>query len=58
MINFMLMQKVIKIKGDLFKKECTLTHDPELDKLKGKVWAPKKLEEVNKMLRKLKTLPK
>jgi len=53
------MKKVYKIKGDLFKKECTLTYDPELDKLQGKVWAPKKLEEVNKLLRNLKTpLPK
>jgi hypothetical protein len=53
------MKKVLKIKGDLFKRECTLTHNPELDKLKGKIWAPEKLEEANRQLRNLKTpLPK
>jgi len=53
------MKKVYKVKSDLFNKVCTLTHDPELDKLQGKIWAPKKLEEVNKLLRNLKTpLPK
>jgi hypothetical protein len=55
------MKKVFKYKSRLFGKEVvlTFTHNPELDKLKGKVWAPEKLEEVNKMLRNLKTpLPK
>ena len=53
------MKKVIKVYSDLFKKECTLTHDPELDKLKGKIWAPKKWEEVNRLLKNFKpSMPK
>lgn len=52
-------KKVIKYQSDLFKKELTLTVDPSLNKLKGKTLAPKKLEEANKSLRKLKNvLPK
>jgi hypothetical protein len=51
-------KKVIKVYSDLFKRECTLIHDPELDKLKGKIWAPKKVEEIDKILRKIKSLPK
>jgi hypothetical protein len=50
-------KKVVKVYSDLFKKECTLTHDPELDKLKGKILAPKKLEEANKALGKVKNWP-
>jgi hypothetical protein len=55
------MKKVFKYKSNLFNQEVelTFTYNPELDKLIGKVWAPKKLEEVNKLLRNLKTpLPK
>jgi hypothetical protein len=52
-------QKSIKYKSDLFKQEVTLTIDENLNKLKGKVLAPKKLEAANKSLRKLKhALPK
>lgn len=52
-------QKVIKHQSDLFKQEVTLTVDENLNKLKGKVLAPKKLEAANKALRKLKNvLPK
>lgn len=52
-------QKVIKYQSDLFKQEVTLTVDENLNKLKGKVLAPKKLEAANKALRKLKgPLPK
>ena len=40
-------------------QEMTFTVSEKLNKLKGKVLAPKKLEEANKMLRELKTpLPK
>ena len=40
-------------------QKVTVTVDEELNKLKGKVFAPKKLEEANESLRKLKTpLPK
>jgi hypothetical protein len=53
------MKKVIKVKSDLFQQETTYTVSKELNKLKGKNLAPKKLEEANKLLRKLKTpLPK
>jgi hypothetical protein len=52
-------QKIIKHKSDLFNQEVTLTIDENLNKLKGKVLAPKKLEAANKSLRKLKhILPK
>jgi len=51
--------KSIKYKSDLFKQEVTLTIDENLNKLKGKVLAPRKLENANKSLRKLKdSLPK
>ena len=51
--------KIIKYKSDLFKQEVTLTIDDNLNKLKGKVLAPKKLEAANKSLRRLKDiLPK
>lgn len=61
MINFIIMKKVYKHKSNLFGKEVelTFTYDPNLDKLQGKVWAPKKLAEANRLLRNLKTpLPK
>ncbi|HZE84578.1 MAG TPA: hypothetical protein VE035_09725 [Puia sp.] len=52
-------QKTIKYKSDLFKQEVTLTVDENLNKLKGKVLAPKKLAAANKSLRRLKDfLPK
>ena len=52
-------QRSIKYKSDLFKQEVTLTVDQNLNKLKGKALAPKKLEAANKSLRKLKNvLPK
>jgi hypothetical protein len=52
-------QKTIKHKSDLFSQEVTLTIDENLNKLKGKVLAPKTLEAANKSLRKLKhVLPK
>jgi hypothetical protein len=43
------MKKVFKYKSDLFKQEVTFTLNEELNKLKGKVWAPKKLEEANRV---------
>lgn len=52
-------QKVIKYQSDLFKQEITLTIDENLNKLKGKILAPKKLEAANKALRKFRNvLPK
>jgi hypothetical protein len=51
--------KKLNYKSDLFAQEVTLTGDEELNKLKGKVLAPKKLAEANKSLRKIKdNLPK
>jgi len=53
------MKRVIKHKSELFDKEITFTVNEKLNKLKGRVLAPKKLAEANKLLRKLKTpLPK
>lgn len=46
--------KVIKYQSDLFKQEVTLTFDSELNKLKGRVLAPKKLDAANKALDRLK----
>ena len=48
-----------KSKSDLFGGKITYTLDENLEKLKGKILAPKKLEEANKLLRNLKSpLPK
>ena len=53
------MKKVIKHKSELSGQEITFTVNEKLNKLKGKVLAPKKLADANKLLRKLKTpLPK
>jgi hypothetical protein len=55
----MIKQKIIKYKIDLFKQEMTLTMDENLNKLKGRVLALKKLDAANKALRRLKhALPK
>jgi hypothetical protein len=47
-------QKVTKYKSDLLKQEATVTIDDSLNKLKGKVFAARKLADANKALRKLK----
>ena len=53
------MKKSIKNKSDLIPQEITYTVSADLNKLKGKNLAPKKLKEANELLRKLKTpLPK
>lgn len=49
------MKKVIKYKSTLSKQEITFTVDEKLNKLKGKVLAPKKLADANNLLRKLKS---
>jgi hypothetical protein len=52
-------QQPIIYKSDLFKQEVTVIIDEDLNKLKGKVLAPKKLEAANRSLQKLKhALPK
>jgi len=43
---------------NLFDREITLIVDEKLNRLKGKVLAPKKLAEANKLLSKIKSLPK
>jgi hypothetical protein len=47
--------KVIKYKSKFSGQEITLTVDENLNKLKGKVLAPRKLEDANRLLRKLKS---
>jgi len=46
----------IKYKSNLFQQEVTLTVDENLNKLKGKVLAPKKLAAANRSLKKLRAL--
>lgn len=53
------MEQVTKFKSELTGQEMTFTVSEKLNKLKGKVLAPKKLADANDLLRKLKTpLPK
>ena len=53
------MKRATKYKSELTGTEVTFTVSEKLNKLKGKVLAPKKLSDANKLLRKLKTpLPK
>ena len=52
------MKKIEKKVKTSWGHEMTLTVDEKLNKLKGKILAPKKLEEANKHLRKMKSLPK
>jgi hypothetical protein len=55
----MSMKQAIKHKSELTGSEITFTVSEKLNKLKGKVLAPKKLADANKLLRNLKTpLPK
>ncbi|WP_431209677.1 hypothetical protein ACQ86N_26505 [Puia sp. P3] len=49
------MKKVIKHKSELTGAEVNFTVSEKLNKLSGKVLAPKKLADANKLLRKLKT---
>lgn len=49
------MKQAIKHKSELTGSEITFTVSEKLNKLKGKVLAPKKLADANKLLRKLKT---
>jgi hypothetical protein len=49
------MKRSTKYKSELLGREVTFTVSEKLNKLKGKVLAPKKLAEANKLLRELKT---
>ena len=51
------MKKEIKYKSDFSKQEITFTVDEALNKLKGKVPAPKKPADANRLSRKLKSPP-
>ena len=48
-------KKTFTYKSDLFQQEATLTVSDELNKLKGRILAPKKLAIANRSLKKLKT---
>ena len=52
------MKHITKKVTDLSGKEMILIVDERLNKLKGKIQAPKKLEEANNDLKKMKGLPK
>jgi hypothetical protein len=52
------MKKTSSKTTSLFDREVSLVVDEKLNRLKGKVLAPKKLAEANKLLRKIKSLPK
>ena len=52
------MKKIEQKTTTSWGREITLTVDENLNKLKGRILAPKKLEEANKHLRKMKSLPK
>jgi hypothetical protein len=51
------MKKQPKKSTDFFDRKVTLIVDEKLNKLKGKVLAPRKLAEANKLLRNIKSLP-
>jgi hypothetical protein len=57
-VNCLNMKKIERKVMTSWGHEITLTVDVKLNKLKGKILAPKKLEEANKHLRKMKSLPK
>ena len=51
------MKKAVKIEDVVLGNQVTITIDEQLNKLKGKILAPKKLAQANKNLRKIKKLP-
>ena len=52
------MKKIEKKATTSWGHEITLTVDQNLNKLKGKILAPRKLEDAIKHLKKMKSLPK
>jgi hypothetical protein len=56
--NFMLMKKRSEKSTSFFDRKVTLVVDEKLNRLKGKVLAPRKLAEANELLSKVKSLPK
>jgi hypothetical protein len=56
---YIMQPTMTKYNSELFQQEVTLIVDDNLNKLKGKVLAPKKLAAANKSLKRLKnSLPK
>ena len=53
-ITLHIMNKVIKYNNTFSGQEITFTIDEKMNELKGKNLAPKKLDQANKMFRKLK----
>jgi hypothetical protein len=51
------MKKAAKYTTSFSGQEITFTVDKNMETLKGRVLAPKKLADANKALRKLKSLP-
>jgi hypothetical protein len=52
-------KKSLNYRSELFNQKATLTVNDELNKLKGKSFAPKKLAAANKSLKRLKdSLPR
>lgn len=51
------MKKAVKIEDIVLGNKVTITIDEQLNKLKGKVLAPRKLAQANKSLRKITKLP-
>jgi hypothetical protein len=54
----MLMKKRSEKSTSFFDRKVTLVVDEKLNRLKGKVLAPRKLAEANELLSKVKSLPK
>ena len=52
------MKKAAKNDKGFWEGGLNVVIDERLNKLKGKVWATKKLEEANKRLSRIKSLPK
>jgi hypothetical protein len=52
------MKKQSQKSTSFFDRKITLIVDEKLNRLKGKVLAPKKLADANKLLQQIKTLPK
>ena len=52
------LKKADKTKGKLFDAKINITIDEKLSHLEGKILAPRKLEQANESLKRIKSLPK
>jgi hypothetical protein len=57
-LKSLFMKKSLKKPAGLWPGKLNIVVDDRLTQLQGKIWAPEKLEEVNKRLSKMKGLPK